>query len=124
MLFLQPKLPGKLGREIAVGQAHLFQRCIERLDLRDVGSGKSEIGLRGKKHGLALRVGTFSDGHAVGEHRLEQPHRLKEIEAVALLEEPFSYRMICSPAKGSHRFQTSSRWVLSATSSVNELTEA
>ena len=60
-------------------------------DAADVGGGEGEVGQGGEAHGLAVRLGGLAQPRRLGKHLFDQAHRLEEVEAVALLEQPVPY---------------------------------
>ena len=96
-------------------------RLRRRLDAHDIGSRKRKAHVRKEAHGLALRIGVMAHAGALRRQRVEQTHRLEELEADGLRLQPILQRTCTSPARGGHRFSVPCPWRSRATVWVNEL---
>ena len=117
---------------LAAGESQEAHHHLDRafVSLRKVNSHdlagrerQGRVGSEAHRLGGRMRAGTY--GRSVGPHGFDDADRLEEVEGVLLLTECLDYRISRVPACAGHRFHISpGRRVLSATSRVNEFTEA
>lgn len=85
--------------------------CVVRLRALDLARRKAERQRIAKadapRDDLARPARRVARRIVLREPGLEQPHRLKELEAMRLIEQPLDYARIDSPLRGLHRMISS-----------------